>query len=70
MLSLLELDSQPTTYDHINIKYISGPRGKPYGDHTLKTYRDLKKFHKLNKYNFSIFICYLEAMKILVTHIN
>ena len=70
MLSLLELDTQPTTSDHINIKYIWGPRGKPNGDHTLITYRELKKLHKLNIYNFSMFICYLETMKILVTHIH
>ena len=35
--------SQPTTFDHINIKYIWGPHGKPYGDPILITYIDLQK---------------------------
>ena len=35
--------SQPTTSDHINMKYIWGPHGKPYWDPTLITHRDLQK---------------------------
>ena len=61
---------KPTTSDHINMKYMWGPHGKQYWDPTLITYRDLQKVYTLNKYNFSIFICYKETMKILVTHIN
>ena len=62
--------TQPTTSDHINMKYIWGPRGKPYGDHTLITHRDLQKVYTLNKYNFFIFIYYKKTTKILNTHIN
>ena len=62
--------AQPTTFDHINTKYIWGPHSKPYGDPTLITYRDLQKLYTLNKYNFPIFIYYTETMKKLVTHIN
>ena len=40
--------SQPTTSDHINMKYIRGPHGKPYGDPTLVTHRDLQKVYTLN----------------------
>ena len=32
--------------------------------------RDLQQVYTLNKYNFSIFIYYKEAMKMLVTHID
>ena len=52
------------------MKYIWGPHGKPDGDHTLITHRDLQKVYSLNKYNFSLFIYYKETMKILVTHDN
>ena len=63
-------DTQPTRFVHINIKYIWGPHGKPYGDPTLITYRDLQKVNTLNKYHFSIFFYYKETMKKLVSHIN
>ena len=33
------------------MKYVWGPHGKPYGDPTLITYRDLQKVYTLNKYN-------------------
>ena len=69
--SSLFITSQPTIYsDHIKMKYIWGPHGKPCGDPTLKTHRDLQKVYILNKYNFSIFIYDKETMKILVIHIN
>ena len=64
------LITQPTTSDHINIKYIRGPHGKPYGDPTLITHKYLPKVYTLNKYRFPIFIYYKETMKILVIHIN
>ena len=64
------LPTQPTTFDHINIKYIWGPDGEPYGHPTLITYRDLPKVYTLNKYNFPIFISYKETMKKMVTNIN
>ena len=34
--------SQPTTCYRINIKYVWGPHGKPYGDPTLITYGDMQ----------------------------
>ena len=55
--------SESTTFDHINIKYIWGPHAKPYGDPTLITCRDLQKMFSLNKYHFHIFIYYKETMK-------
>ena len=64
------MTTQPTTFDHINIKYIWGPHGKPFGDPTLIIYRDLQKVYTLNKYNFPILIYFKETMKKLVTHIN
>ena len=52
------------------MKYLGGPHGTPYGDPTLITHRDLQKVYTLNKYNFFIFFCYKESMKILVTRSN
>ena len=34
------------------MKYIWGPHGKPYGDPTLITHRDLQKVYTLDKYTF------------------
>ena len=62
--------SQPTTSDHINMKYMWGAHGKPHGNPMLITHRDLQKVYALNKYHFSIFIYFKETLKILVTHIN
>ena len=64
------ITAKPTTCDHINIKYICCPHGKPYGDPALITYRDLQKVNTLNKYNFHIFIYYKETTKNFKTHIN
>ena len=71
------LTTQPSTFDHINIKYIWGPHlnhmGTPcksYGDHTLITHTDLQKVYTLNKYRFPIFIYYKETIKKLATNIN
>ena len=58
IIPIYYITTQPTTSDHINIKYILGPNAKPYGDPTLITYRDLQKVYTVNKYNFPIFICY------------
>ena len=44
--------TQPTTSDHINMKYIWSHHGKPYGGDTLITYGDMQKVYTLNKYNF------------------
>ena len=73
----LRITSQPTTCDHINIKYIWGPHVnhmgspcKPYGDPSLITHRDLQKVYTLNRYHFPIFNYYKETMKILVAHID
>ena len=52
------------------MKYIWGPECKPYGEPTLITHRELQNVYKLNKYNFPIFIYYIETIKKLVTHIN
>ena len=64
------ITSQPTTFEHINLKYIWSPHGKPYGNPALITYTDLQKVNTLNKYHFPIFIYYKETMKNFVTHIN
>ena len=64
------ITSQPTTFDHINIKYIWGPHGTRYGDPTSIMYNDLQEVYSLNIYNFSILIYYKETIKILVTHAN
>ena len=55
--------SLPPTFDQINIKYIFGHHGKPFGDPTLTAYRDLPKVYTLNKYRFPIFIYYKETIK-------
>ena len=68
--SILYAYTKPTTFDHINIKCIWGPHGKPFKDPTLMTYRDLQKVYILNKYNFFSFIYYKETMKIFIIHIN
>ena len=47
-----------------------GTPGKPYGDPTLITHRDLQKVNTLNKHHFPIFIYYKETINKLVTHIN
>ena len=73
---LRDVVAQPTTSDHMNIKYIWGPHvnhmgtGKPYEDPTLIIHRDLQKVNTLNKYHFPIFIYYEETIKKLVTHLN
>ena len=36
---------QPTTCDHINIKYVWGPHCKPYGDHVNNIKRFAKSLH-------------------------
>ena len=40
-----------------------GTPGKPYGDTTLLTQRDLQKVYTLNKYYFPILIYYKETLK-------
>ena len=45
LMNITYLSAQPTTCDHI--KYILGPDGKPHGDPTLITYRDLQKVYIL-----------------------
>ena len=62
--------AQPTTCDHMNIKYRCRSPCKPYGDPSLITHRDLQKVYTLNRYDFPIFIYYKETMKILVAHID
>ena len=66
-----EFHSQPTTFDHINIKYIWGPHVHCtlYGEPTLMTYRDLQKVYTSNKYHFPIFIYYKETIKKFVNYI-
>ena len=44
-----------------------GPHGKPNGDPSAITYKDLQKVYTLNKYNFPILIYCKETMKKLVT---
>ena len=62
--------TDPTTSDHINIKYIWGPHGKPYGDPTLITHRDLKRVYTLNKFNIIFRYLLLRNHDIIGTHIN
>ena len=62
--------TQPTTSDHINMKHIWGPHGKPYGDPTLITHRELKKVYTLNKYNFRIFFLFSHIYLLSVGIVN
>ena len=55
--------AQPTTFDHINIKYIWGPIVNHMGT-------TCKQVYTLNKYHFLIFIYYKETIRKVVTHIN
>ena len=66
---IIDGTSQPTTSDHLNIKYIWGSDlnrmgipCKPYGDLTLITHTDLQKVYTLNKYNFPLFINFKETI--------